>query len=343
MDLFSRITKPGEIIDFETVYKGIPELNPDLLRIFGDVDPAYKERLLEDTKDGWETVEGECDKPGKIVRLDYTTDVYEDGVTYDKYCNVYLPYGYDPEDKSKRYNVIYFQHGNTGDPELFKMPGMKLLLDRLFALEGYEPCIMVFTTYYFDVTKDVEERRKTGNVPAGDGNWEGVKPNFWKEVVQKIIPAVELKYNTYLTDASDEAIKATRDHRLFSGYSRGCVCTWYMFHNAFEYFRYFVPMSCITTAGKSITNPPTEEEMIAYLTAPITAHPELPFFIYGLNGGEKDVQAMSPQMRALTKAPGFSFGLDPVENNIYYAVSNYFHADFFAPEYYYNALRVCFK
>ena len=35
-------------------------------------------------------------KKGTIERIDYTTDVYEDGVTYSKYCNVYLPYGYDP-------------------------------------------------------------------------------------------------------------------------------------------------------------------------------------------------------------------------------------------------------
>ncbi|MBQ1975635.1 MAG: ParB/RepB/Spo0J family partition protein, partial [Ruminococcus sp.] len=48
-------------------------------------------------------------------------------------------------------------------------------------------------------------------------------PNFYKEVIQDIIPAVEMKYNTYLTDPSAEGIKATRDHRAFTGYSRGSV------------------------------------------------------------------------------------------------------------------------
>ena len=52
---------------------------------------------------------------------------------------------------------------------------------------------------------------------------------------------------------------------------------------------------------------------------------------------------MNPMMRYLTKAPGFSFGQDPEKNNIYYAVSNYFHADFFAPEYYFNALPLMFR
>ena len=349
MNYFERKTKAGEVIGFETYYKGIPELNPDIKTLFesrqGEDEErrkANEERLAPFMKD-WEIVTDPCDKEGRIERLDYTTDVYEDGCVYNKYCNVYLPYGYDPEDKEKKYNVIYFQHGNTGDPEFFKTPTMKILLDRLFSLEGYESCIVVFTTYYFDVTKDVEIRRSTGNVPAGDGNWPGVKANFYQEVVKNIIPAVELKYNTYLKENSDEAVRESRDHRLFSGYSRGCVCTWYMFHNAFPYFRYYVPMSCMTTAGKSISDPPTDEEVIAYLQAPLKKYPKLPFFIYALNGGDSDVQAMNPQMNILTKADGFSFGRDPEKNNIYFALSYYFHGDMFAPEYFYNALPVMFK
>ena len=45
---------------------------------------------------------------------------------------------------------------------------------------------------------------------------------------------------------SAEAIKASRDHRAFSGYSRGAVMTWRMLHYGFEYFKYFAPMSCMT-------------------------------------------------------------------------------------------------
>ena len=49
-------------------------------------------------------------KKGTIERVDYTTSVYEDGKVYPKYCYVYLPYGYDAEDKFKKYNVLYYQH-----------------------------------------------------------------------------------------------------------------------------------------------------------------------------------------------------------------------------------------
>lgn len=76
----------GELIDFETVFE-------------------ENAALTEKT-----------DKCGHFERVEYTTDAYDDGVTYSKFCNVYLPWCYDPEDKEKRYNVMYYQHGNTCDP-----------------------------------------------------------------------------------------------------------------------------------------------------------------------------------------------------------------------------------
>lgn len=307
------ITKPGEIIDFETVYVE---------------NPAFEEAAPK--------------RVGRVERVDYTTDVYEDGKTYPKYCNVYLPYCYDAADKSRKYNVLYYQHGNTCDPEIFAGENKKLF-DVLFDNDEIEPCIIVSTTYYFDVTKDVEERRRTGSVPAGDGNFEGVKGNFYQEVVKNIIPAVELRYNTYLTEDTDEAKKATRDHRAFSGYSRGSVCTWCILHNDFEYFRWYAPMSCHTTAGRGIRAELTEQEVLDYVTKPMKDNPDLPFFIYASNGGPKDVAPMKVQMKYITKAEGFSYGTDPKANNIYYSLSDYVHTDLLVPRYYYNSLKVLFK
>ena len=71
------ITAPGEVIDFETVFEENPLLRTGV--------PAKK---------------------GTIERVDYTTDVYEDGKTYPKYCYVYLPYCYDAADKTRKYNVL---------------------------------------------------------------------------------------------------------------------------------------------------------------------------------------------------------------------------------------------
>ena len=99
-------------------------------------------------------------------------------------------------------------------------------------------------------------------------------------------------------------------------------------------------MSCLTTAGKGIHNPPTEDEVLAYLEAPIKENPVLKFFIFACNGGERDVKAMTEQLKYVTKAPWISYGKNPDENNMFFCASDYFHGDFFAPQYYYNALPV---
>ncbi|MBQ3864895.1 MAG: hypothetical protein II781_03550, partial [Clostridia bacterium] len=219
----------------------------------------------------------------------------------------------------------------------------KPMLDMLFDSGEIEPCIIVSTTYYFDPMGDAAERLITGRVPAGDGGWEGIPGNFFTEVVEDIIPAVETKYNTYLTDGSAEAIRASRDHRAFSGYSRGAVMTWRMFRHAFEYFRWFAPMSCITMGDKKHGSSITPEEAAAFVSEAVQEHPELPFFIYGTNGGPEDVVEMNRQMDAITKAPGFSYGTDPAKNNIYYSVSDFYHTDYLVPYYYWNSLKVLFK
>ncbi|MBQ5959050.1 MAG: hypothetical protein IJL53_00140 [Firmicutes bacterium] len=315
MDEFRKvISRPGEIIDFETVFEENPYLRTGV--------PARK---------------------GTVERVDYTTDVYEDGVTYSKYCYVYLPYGYDPEDKGKKYNVLYYQHGNTCEPSIFALGGNKPMLDMLFDSGEIEPCIIVSVTYYMDPIRDTAERIKTGRVPAGDGGWPGLKGNYWREVTECIIPAVETRYNTYLADADPESIRQTRMHRAFSGYSRGAAMTWRMLHYAIEYFKWFSPMSCSTRGNKSFGETVTEQEVIDYVTCGIKAHPELDFYVYATNGGEEDIKEMSKQMRYLTKEDCFSYGPDPSKNNIYYSVSDYYHTDYLVPYYYWNSLKVLFK
>lgn len=307
-------TRPGEVIDFETTFiENMDMENPNPARV------------------------------GRFERIDYTSDVYEDGKVYNKYCMVYLPWCYDPEDKDRKYNVLYYQHGNTCEPEIFALEENKHWMDNLFATDEIEPCIIVSTTYYFDTVTDREERKKTGYVPAGDGGYQGVVPNFYKEVIKDIIPLVEMKYNTYLTDPSEEGIKATRDHRAFSGYSRGSVFTWKMFHYNFEYFRWWAPMSCHTTADHFIRDEITQQDVLDYVQAPIKAHPELPFFIFASNGYPKDVAKMTEQMKYITKGECFSYGKDPKKNNIYFALSAFTHTDLLVPYYYYNSLQVLFK
>lgn len=309
------VTAPGEVIDYETVFVQYAGIN----NVFT--------------------------KHGHFERVNYTTDVYEDSVTYEKYCKVYLPAGYDPNDNETKYDVLYFQHGNTGDPDMFDHLTMRTMLDNLFATGKIKPMILVFTTYYFDVTTDVNTRRSTGAVPAGDGNWDGIPGNFYREVVEDIIPAVESRYNTYTESTDSEGIKASRDHRGFSGYSRGGVTTWTMFHYNLEYFKWFAPMSCHCTAGLPImSNELTAEAAYSYLKEAIDAHPDLDFFIYAASGGENDAPMLREQMRYFTNQTDvFLYGTDPTVNNIYYSISEFRHSDRFVPYYYYNSLQVLFR
>lgn len=287
-------------------------------------------------------MEGDCQQKGTIERVDYTTSVYEDGATYEKYVNVYLPYGYDP---GQKYNVLYFQHGNKGNNDFFKDEAYQNTLDNLFASGKVDPVILVFTTYYLeqDPEKANEIRKTEPDVPAGDGNYEGVPANFWMEVVQDIIPVVESKYSTYAESFDEAGLIASREHRGFSGYSRGSCCTWYMFHSALAYFKWFAPMSASCVAGKTISEHPTDEEAYVYLKEAIDANPDLDFFIYAGSGGPTDAASLRQQMAYLEKQDGFSYGSDPKENNLCYTQSNFPHGDMYAPYYYYNSLQVLFS
>ena len=89
--------------------------------------------------------------------------------------------------------------------------------------------------------------------------------------------------------------------------------------------------------------PFTEEEVIEYVTAGIKANPELPFFIFASNGGKEDIAQMNEQMKYITKQDCFSYGNDPEKNNIFYAVSDFYHTDYLVPYYLWNSLKVLFK
>jgi len=332
--------KPIDVTTYYVKHK-FPEetVSDDEVRITA---PAGSVLTVETQFLKYTKMESPCDKPGTIERVDYTTDVYEDGKTYEKYVNVYLPYGYDQNDTGTKYNVLYFQHGNKLNNDYFKDETYKNWMDNLFASGKVDPVILVFTTYYLDPANADEVRKTEADAPAGDGNYVGVTANFWKEVVEDIIPVVESKYNTYTESFDDAGIMASRDHRGFSGYSRGACCTWYMFHSALPYFKWWSPMSANCVAGKLISENPTDQEAYAYLKEAIDANPDLDFFIYAGSGGPTDAGGLRTQMAYFEKQDAFSYGPDPKTNNLYYTLSNFEHGDLYVPYYYYNSLRVLF-
>ena len=283
----------------------------------------------------------------------YTTDVYEDGVTYDKWCRVYLPYGYNPEDTEKKYNVIYFQHGNNGSPnEFFDKVDKKTfgygvinifdnLMDPVYGV--MEPCIIVCPTYYLYASKETPNLRPDADQSAGDGNYPGIPANYYREVVEDLIPAVEGQLNTWLEDPSEEGIIATREHRLWSGYSRGSVCTWNLFCKDFPFFKYWMPMSaqCVPYSMGDERN--TDEAAYEAIKTAVEQNPEYDFFLFTTCGGEADGGMVGQIQYFLKQENGvFSYGLDPEINNFYFTRSAFTHRDEWMPYTLFNARGILF-
>ncbi|MBR3402043.1 MAG: hypothetical protein IKG67_07355 [Parasporobacterium sp.] len=315
-----------DVLDFPTVFEQLPDA-------YNTYDTPYK---------------------GTDFFIEYTTDVYGDGVTYDKFARVYLPYGYNPEDTETKYNVLYLQHGNNCSPSNFfdlvpPTGNFKNILDNLFDPEHglMEPCIIVCPTYYLGIDK--LDTTVPDDAIAGDGRYEGIPAMYHREVVEDLIPAVESQLNVYCEDFSEEGIKATRDHRAWGGYSRGSVCTWYMFHNDLEYFRYWMPTSApCMPEGLRLETPGefkwTDEDAFQYLKETIDAHPDLPFFIIAQSGAFNDATAMRYQMKCFADhKETFSYGLNPEINNFYYTCADFQHVQQYFAYYLYTARNILFQ
>ncbi len=193
---------------------------------------------MEISQTGWTTAVPEeytetADKQGSIVRLDYgSRDYVRDGAAITKTAYVYTPYGYDESDTKTRYNILYLMHGWGGHAgEYFEFSGTKNLFDNLIANGDIPPLIIVSATFYnenssTDFSSSIQEFRQ-----------------FHRDFEDYLMPAVEGRFHTYARSASEEDLKASRDHRAFGGFSLGSVTTWLQFCYDYDYIRYFLPMS----------------------------------------------------------------------------------------------------
>ena len=171
--------------------------------------------------------------PGSIEEISYNTKDYAgNGEDITKYAYVYLPYGYDENDNETRYDVLYLMHGWTGHAgEYFEYGYVKEIFDNLIESGEIKPLIVVSPTFYNE------------NSGTDFGSSVAELRAFHSDFENALMPAVEGKYHTYAASASDEDLKASRDHRAFGGFSLGSVTTWMQFCYDFDYIRYFIPMS----------------------------------------------------------------------------------------------------
>ena len=173
-----------------------------------------------------------CAHPGTVVPLTYDTKDYpRDGAPIRKTAYVYLPCGYG-ENAETRYDILYLMHGWGGHAgEYFEFSYIKNMFDRMIENGDTVPMIIVSPCFYNDSSK----RDFYGTIDEFRA--------FHSEFRNDLMPAVESAYRTYAASASDEDLKASRDHRAFGGFSFGGVTTWLELCYDSDYIRWFLPMS----------------------------------------------------------------------------------------------------
>lgn len=251
----------------------------------------------------------ESDKPGTIESLSYKAPNLNNG-TDDKKLHVYLPYGYQQSDTTKKYNVLYLMHGGGENEDLiFGGPGqnkeLKKFLDNMIAKGELEPLIVVTPSFY------------------GGKNDTAL---FHEELINNIVPLVETKYNTHLKSASLLDLKESRAHRAFGGFSMGSVTTWYTFIHSLDYFKYYLPLSGDSwVLGQSAgSNKATETaEYLAEVAADAGYGPR-DYYIFSATGNmDIAYPNMKPQIDAMKQLTySFIYSSNTNKGNFYFIVAD---------------------
>lgn len=169
----------------------------------------------------------------KVEKCTYESrDYARDNAVIERTVYVYLPPDYDENDTETRYNIVYLMHGLGGEAgEFFKYPETKNIIDNLIKNGAIPPVILVSPSFYCE-NSDTEFEGSINDLRY-----------FHLDFENYLMPFIEGKYHTYAEDTTEEALKASRDHRVFGGFSLGSVTTWLEFCYDYDYIRYFIPMS----------------------------------------------------------------------------------------------------
>jgi len=140
-------------------------------------------------------------------------------------CFVYTPPGYD-ENATKRYPVLYLQHGGGEDETGWSQQGRaNLIMDNLIAEGKATPFIIVMDNGSWamprmerpaqQATPPQGERPRQGERPAGNWPPSGWADGFQKTLLEEIIPMIDASFRTL----------ADQPHRAMAGLSMGGMQT----------------------------------------------------------------------------------------------------------------------
>jgi enterochelin esterase-like enzyme len=281
-----------------------------------------------------------AEEQGTLEYFNYTTQDYDgDNSPEDKYAVVYLPYGYD---SSSQYDIFYLMHGVYGYAEIFLgypdyPTTMKNMIDHLIEDGTIRPMIIVCMTYY-----DHNEQEINDNEDAD------ITKAFSNEFINDLMPAVESSYSTYAASSSPADLAASRDHRIFGGFSMGGVTTWYAFAQSMAYCRYYFPISGMLYWGPDYPQHGKKHDKWSgkFLASSLKSEgfTKNDFYIYMATGGydeakvplEDQIYSMEQQKNVFTFGAPFEAGV-----NCTYAYSEYEEHSWQAVfQYLYNGLPV---
>lgn len=258
----------------------------------------------------------DVDYRGTIDRVRYTIRDPK-GETCEKYANVYLPYGYDPADTGKKYDILYLMHGGGGNPDAWlDCCHIKNMLDCCFHEKAAEPFIVVFPSYYPGAagTVDLEHME----------NERQMVSDFALEAARELLPAVESHVRGWAASVDDEGLRAARGHRAFGGFSMGSVTTWFEFLKNLPYFSTFLPLSgdCWGVEILGGSSRPAETAALLARAAEEALRDGYDFRIFAATGSEDPASGnMAQQIEEMKRQPVFSFSEDLSAGNFHYEIA----------------------
>lgn len=277
---------------------------------------------------------------GTIDRVAYTT-ANPEGEPRNKYANIYLPYGYDPTDKEKKYNILYLMHGGGGNPDAWlDCCKVKNMLDYCIDAKEIDPLIVVFPSFY---------KEQIPRVGAPVSEFEHLKTTqFMPELTEDLLPAIESRYNVYAENTTQESLRAARAHRGFGGFSMGSNTTWLALMYKIDYFSYYVPMSgdswVICPQGGSKKTVETESYIREQIRAAGFGAED--FKIFAATGSKDPAfTGMEPLIKEMKKHTDlFVFDDDCAKGNLHFAVApNKVHSYECVCDYLYTYLPYLFQ
>lgn len=271
-----------------------------------------------------------ADHPGTLETFTYGTKNYiGDGSATQSKAVIYLPYGYNRNNVSTRYDILYLQHGAYGNERTWMYEygdRFKNMIDHMIENRLILPLIIVMPF-----------------LPAGNNWYSDTTPVFYSEEIKNdLMPAVESHYHTYAENTAEKSFSASRGHRIFGGFSAGGTTTWRVFLDGLDRFEYFLPMSGGLTLGGNGSTAAQDAKELAK-AAEASGYKEREYFIFAATG-TKDVAyvGLSAQIDAMTDYidafvytdEGFDSG-----NLMFYTVQGNRHDYPQTYEYVYNGLQ----